>query len=140
MKFVDFVDWVKKKTQSSHKLREQHWMSIIQQCNRESKQEGITKLECMEINGINYHSFYRWQHKLRNNIASELLIAQAQMSVPAVVESSVPQFAEVVPPTSCSASVTPSKTVLKCKNIITYENHYRWVVCPFSNFFHMLPI
>ena len=104
-------------SQSSHVLREQHWMNIIQQCNRECKQEGITKTEWMERNGINYHSFYRWQQKLRNNIASDVLVAQAQMSVPAVVESSVPQFAEVVPPTSCSASITPSKTGLKCKSI-----------------------
>ncbi|MBE6107102.1 MAG: hypothetical protein E7192_00490 [Erysipelotrichaceae bacterium] len=34
--------------QSSHELREQHWMTIIQQCNRESKEEGITKLEWMK--------------------------------------------------------------------------------------------
>ena len=103
--------------QSSHKLREQHWMTIIQQCNRESKEEGITKLEWMERNNINYHSFYRWQHKLRNNIASELLIAQAKMPVAAVVESPVPQFAEVLPPQPCTVADASSKTVLRCKNI-----------------------
>lgn len=95
--------------QSSHKLREQHWMTIIQQCNRESKEEGFTKLEWMERNNINYHSFYRWQHKLRNNIASELLIAQAKMPVP--------QFAEVLPPQPCTVADASSKTVLRCKNI-----------------------
>ena len=103
-------------TQSSHKLREQHWMSIIQQCNRESKEKGITKREWMERNGINYHSFYRWQQKLRNNIACDLLVAQTQISVPTVVESSVPQFAEV-PPVYSQCSTNSSQAVLRCKNI-----------------------
>ncbi|MBE6107088.1 MAG: hypothetical protein E7192_00420 [Erysipelotrichaceae bacterium] len=105
-------------SQSSHKLREQHWMSMIQQCNRESKQECISKKEWLKRNGVNYHLFYRWQQKLRNNIASDVLVSQAQMSVPAVVDSSLPQFTEVVPPKPCPISDNGFKTVLRCKSII----------------------
>ena len=108
-------------TQSSHKLREQHWISIIQQYNRESKEKGITKREWMERNNINYHSFYRWQQKLRNNIACDLLVAQAQISVPAVVESLLPKFAEV-PPVYSQRSTNRSQAVLRCKNITVELN------------------
>lgn len=109
-------------SQSSHKLREQHWMKVIQQCNQESKEEGITKRQWMERNNINYHSFYRWQQKLRNNVASDLLVTQAQMSIPTTFESSVPQFAEVVPTNSYPISDNPSKTILKYKNVTVELN------------------
>ena len=39
------------------------------------------------------------------------------MPVAAVVESTVPQFAEVLPPQHCTVTDSSSKTVLKCKNI-----------------------
>ncbi len=103
--------------QSSHKLREQYWMSVIQQCNRECKEEGITKRQWMERNKINYQTYYRWQQRLRNEAASELLVAQAQSPVPVVVENSAPRFAEVVPPKPYPISDHSSKTVLRCKNI-----------------------
>lgn len=102
--------------QSSHKLREQYWMSVIQQCNRECKEEGITKRQWMERHNINYQTYYRWQQRLRNEAASELLVAQTQISVPTVVESSVPQFAEV-PPVYSQCSTNSSQAVLRCKNI-----------------------
>ena len=91
---------------------------MIQQCNRESKQECISKKEWLKRNGSNYHSFYRQQQKLRNNTASDVLVSQVQMSVPAVVESSLPQFTEVVPPKPCPISDNGFKTVLRCKSII----------------------
>lgn len=109
-------------SQSSHKLREQHWMSIVQQCNRESEQEGITKTEWLERNNINYHSFYRWQQKLRNNIATDLLIGQGQMPVAAAVQRQATQFAEVVPPVHSECSTSRVKAVLRCNNITVELN------------------
>ena len=104
-------------TQSSHKLREQHWLSVIQQCNQEIKSEGITKREWMKRNNVNYHSFYRWQQKLRNAVACELLVVQAQQNAPAIVEKPMQKFAELTNTGMSSIKNHDSKTVLKCRNI-----------------------
>lgn len=104
-------------SQSSHKMREQHWISIVQECNKASKEEGISKRQWLERNNINYHTYYRWQQRLRNEVASELLVVQAKQNTSAIAERQAAQFAEVMIPAATHTSTHHCKTILRCRSI-----------------------
>ena len=53
-------------------MRLSSWAHIIAQCNRESEEQNITKLDWMKAHGVNPKSFYRKQKEVR-----ELLIDSA---------------------------------------------------------------
>lgn len=84
---------------STNKLKVEHWKRIIQECNRATQSGEITKAEWLKMNHINSATFYRWQLYLRDELATEVLIQNAQINNELVVSNPVKEveFVEVKP-------------------------------------------
>ena len=67
--------------QNDDKLKEEYWRAIIQECNRVTKSSKMTKKEWLKENNICDATFYIWQKRFRNEIATDLLIENAQEKV-----------------------------------------------------------
>lgn len=67
--------------QNDEKLKEEYWRAIIQECNRITKSSKMTKKEWLKENNIPEATFYIWQKRFRNEIATDLLIENAQEKV-----------------------------------------------------------
>ena len=67
--------------QNDDKLKEEYWRAIIQECNRVTKSRKMTKKEWLKENNICDATFYIWQKRFRNEIATDLLIENAQEKV-----------------------------------------------------------
>lgn len=99
--------------QNDDKLREEYWRTIIQECNRVTKTTKMTKEEWLKENNISKATFFKWQKLFRNEIATDLLIENAQEKVRNELVVSNPvkevEFIELkpsaVPPTCTSGAV-----------------------------------
>lgn len=104
---------------SADKLKDEHWKMIVQECNRAIQNGTTTKKEWLKVNNISQATFYKWQKQFRNEIATDLLIENAQEKVRNELVVSNPvkevEFVELkpsaVPPSPCT-----SGAVLKFNN------------------------
>lgn len=76
--------------QSTHEIRRNNWMNIINQC--QNRPANMTAKQWLADNGISNKSYYYWLRKIR-------LEAYEQLNVPAVTQSTEVSFAEIpLPP------------------------------------------
>ena len=66
---------------NTEKLKTKRWKTIIQECNRVTKSGVMTKKEWLKANNISEATFYNWQKLLINQVATDLLIQNADMKV-----------------------------------------------------------
>lgn len=106
--------------QSADILKEEHWKNIILECNCATKNGKMTKKEWMKENNICEATFYKWQQQLRNEIATDVLIQNAQMKVNNELIVSNPikevEFVEVKP-SATNHNVCTSGAVLKFNHV-----------------------
>lgn len=59
---------------STYSVKFEYWKRIVIACN--NRTPGVKKSEWLEQNGINKHSFYNWQAKIRRAAAEEISVEQ----------------------------------------------------------------
>ena len=59
---------------STYSVKFEYWKRIVIACN--NRTPGMKKSEWLEQNGINSHSFYNWQAKIRRAAAEEISMKQ----------------------------------------------------------------
>lgn len=64
--------------QYDDKLKEEYWKAIVQECNQATMTGEIEKKEWLKERNISRATFYKWQKLFRNEIATNLLIENAQ--------------------------------------------------------------
>ena len=103
---------------SVNKLKEEQWKSIIQECNRATQNGEMTKTEWFEANHINPATFYKWQSILRNELATEVLIQNAQINNELIVSNPIQEVEFVeVKPTIVKQTVSTTGATLKFNHI-----------------------
>ena len=103
---------------SANKLKEEYWKNIIQECNRATQSGEMTKTEWFEANHINPATFYRWQSYLRNELATEVLIQNAQINNEVIVSHPIQEVEFVeVKPTIVKQTVSTTGATLKFNQV-----------------------
>ena len=105
---------------STELLKEEQWRVIIQDCNRVTKSGEMTKREWLNANHIREATFYKWQQRLRNEVATNLLIQSADMKgnneLIVTNPSKEVEFVEVKP-SPVSTQISTSGAVLKFNHV-----------------------
>lgn len=101
--------------QNDDKLKEEYWRTIIQECNHATKNSKMTKKEWLKMNNISEATFYNWQKLFRNEIATDLMIENAQEKVrnELIVSNPVKEVEFVELKSSVSPPICTSGAVLK---------------------------
>ena len=100
--------------QSTHEIRRNNWMNIINQC--QNRPANMTAKQWLADNGISNKSYYYWLRKIR-------LGAYEQLNVPAVMQSTEVSFADIPLSTNEEHSsgwnefVSKLVAVIKCGNL-----------------------
>ena len=101
--------------QSANKLKEEHWKTIVQECNRAVLSGETTKNEWLKVHNINQATFYNWQKHFRNVVATDILIEHAQTNTPNELVVSVPakevEFVELKPTSTSPKSGSSGATL-----------------------------
>lgn len=101
--------------QSANKLKEEHWKTIVQECNRAVQSGETTKNEWLKAHNISQATFYNWQKHFRNVIATDILIEHAQTKTHNNIVVSAPakevEFVEVKPSVISSVNSTSGATL-----------------------------
>lgn len=113
--------------QSAIKLKEEHWKTIIQECNRAVQNGETTKNEWLKDHNISQATFYNWQKHFRNALATDILIEHAQTKTQNNEIVSVPakevEFVELKPSinTTSGAILNFNHACIEIKDNISEE-------------------
>ena len=86
------LEGVSKMPNEFQSLKNEHHCEMVKACNR----SGLPKRQWCQEQGISYSTFMRWQRNLRNQVAGEIMAAQAVVPLKVEPQPSRPRSAQEV--------------------------------------------